>query len=112
MTEVTLIKKFPTADYAVVNRGTEYQPFVACWCFRASPENQLCREGDLVTGYWSQGHYFDTEAEALKYAIAKEEQATIEMMSRVYDAVVDHCDAVRKCFDRVEKTIDDLRRNQ
>lgn len=34
MTEVTLIKHFPLADYAVVNRGTEYQPFVACWSFR------------------------------------------------------------------------------
>ena len=112
MTEVTLIKKFQLADYAVVNRGTEYQPFVACWCFRASPENQLCREGDLVTGYWSKGHYFDTEAEALRYAIDKEEEATIEMMNRISDAVTSHCDAVKECFDREEKIIDDLRWNR
>jgi hypothetical protein len=83
MTEVTLIKHFPLADYAVVNRGTEYQPFVACWGFRPSPENQLCREGDLVTAYWAQGHYFDTEADALKYAVDREREALLERIAEI-----------------------------
>lgn len=83
MTEVTLIKHFPLADYAVVDRGTEYQPFVACWGFRPTPKYQLCREGDLVTAYWAQGHYFDTEADALKYAIDREREALLERMAEI-----------------------------
>ena len=64
-----IIKRGAYADYVVINRHTSFQPFVACWAF------------DDETYSWGQGHYFDTEADALNHLYHKEMevlQAVIE----------------------------------
>ena len=50
------------ADYILLKRQTEYQPFVAAWA------PQLNDEGKL---FWGQGHYFTTEEDARKYFDSK-----------------------------------------
>ena len=52
---VTLIEKFPTIDYVLVKRESDFQPYIACWHF------------DEEDSTWGQGHYFETEKEARNY---------------------------------------------
>ena len=52
---ITIIKEYPAKDYTIINRGTNFQPYVACWLF------------DKNTYSWGQGHYFDNLEEAIEY---------------------------------------------
>ena len=50
-----LLKQYPLKNYAIIERSTLIEPFVACYGF------------DKVTGSWQQGHYFETLEQATQY---------------------------------------------
>jgi hypothetical protein len=52
--EVEIIDLFKDKNYALVNRGGDYQPFVAAWA-------PSFRDDSFS---WGQGHYFDKEEDA------------------------------------------------
>ena len=57
-TEVNLIvAEFPEIDYVLVRRNTNFQSWVAAWGYN---EEKQC---------WSQGHYFCTIEEAMRYIL-------------------------------------------
>ena len=60
--EVEVLDLNKGADYILLKRNTDFQPFVAAWA------PQLNDEGEL---FWGQGHYFDTEEEARKHFDSK-----------------------------------------
>lgn len=56
--EVELLALDKNKDYIVAKRDTSYQPFVAAWAPGWYNDSELS---------WGQGHYFDTEEEAMEY---------------------------------------------
>ena len=80
MQKVKVIKEFPYTGNVVVHwEDKQYQPYVVAWKMviqnEEGKEEKLparCFEGDVVTCYWGQGHYFGTEEAALEYARQEE----------------------------------------
>lgn len=66
----TLLARYPLIDYVLIDRHTEYSPYVACWAY--------CDED----GTWGQGHYFETEDEAREYILKKYEEETPHTLAR------------------------------
>lgn len=60
------------SDYTVINRHTDYCPFVVCWNF------------DIETYQWDQGHYYNDEASAMCEFYQKEKEAIDEILETEY----------------------------
>ncbi len=52
---ITIIKEYPEKDYTIINRGTKFLPYVACWVFNKN------------TYSWGNGHYFEKLEDAIQY---------------------------------------------
>ena len=50
-----ILADYPKVHYTLIDRKTEFQPFVACWYYN--------EESDT----WAQGHYFDSLTTAFSY---------------------------------------------
>ena len=84
---VTVVRVFELADYAVVYwKDNGHYPWVACWTPRYPVDKGNNRpvdwakmiranEGREMTISWGQGHYFEKEESAMKWAIEKEGEA-------------------------------------
>lgn len=80
---VTVVRVFELADYAVVHwKDNGHFQWVACWAPRyrdgfSEEWTKMIRanEGREMTISWGQGHYFEKEESAMKWAIEKEGEA-------------------------------------
>lgn len=61
----TVIEEFPEIDYTLIYRHTSYQPFVAAWGYNKEK------------GYWSQGHYFQSSVDAIRWIGSKYEEREV-----------------------------------
>ena len=73
--KITVVERYPEIEYALVNRHTEFQTWVAAhWLYEDNPDN-IC---------WGQGHYFQTLIEAVDF-IKSELEKHIEVEEDFYE---------------------------
>ena len=66
-----LIAQYPLVDYALVKREATYDPWIAAYHY------------DDSDGTWGQGHYFQTEEDALDWIRRKyEEELTVTDLAK------------------------------
>lgn len=75
--DFVIVAEFPQIDYALVYRGTRCQPWVAAWCLQ---KKHKC---------WSQGHYFDTINDAMKYIQNKLDKIPYDRMNEIASKAID-----------------------
>lgn len=58
----------PIGDYTIINRFTNYLPYVCAWLLKKG-EGETEVNGEVLPHYyWCQGHYFAELDEAIQYA--------------------------------------------
>ena len=65
----TIIAKFPSIDYVLIKRQSDFLPWIAAWHY--------CEED----GTWGQGHYFSNKYEAVNYIAEIIKERRTEMRS-------------------------------
>ena len=94
-----IVAEFPTIDYTLVYRPTEFEPWIAAWAFNKEK------------GSWGQGHCFDTITKAMKHIFMMTDKITFlrmeEIASKTIDKLIEEDPYEAEEFLREELDLDD-----